>query len=129
MLLQVALRWCTSCDDPFCGDCWSLIHLRGKRVRHAYCEIDLKVRRHTSPPSLTRSGHSRGTHCREHSKGGCKVVSRHCVRGGPVTPRLLACLLWQGVVGTRAIGPQGEDAGTFKAGQQGQGGYASDYGE
>ena len=38
----MALRWCTSCDDPFCESCWSLIHLRGKRLRHAYCEIDRK---------------------------------------------------------------------------------------
>ena len=40
--VQVAVRWCTSCDDPFCGECWHLIHLRGKRSNHAYCEIDLK---------------------------------------------------------------------------------------
>lgn len=71
---QVAVRWCTSCDDPFCFDCWTIIHLRGRRVRHAYCEIDGK-----------------------------------------------------GQVGARAIGPSGEDAGNFKAGQAGTG-YSSDYG-
>jgi hypothetical protein len=71
----LALRWCTSCDDPFCNECWSLIHLRGKRLKHAYCEIDRK-----------------------------------------------------GGVSTKAIGPNGEDAGTFKAGSSGQG-YGSDFGE
>lgn len=74
-LPQVAVRWCTSCDDPFCFDCWTIIHLRGRRVRHAYCEIDGK-----------------------------------------------------GQVGARAIGPSGEDAGNFKAGQAGTG-YSSDYGK
>lgn len=72
---QIALRWCTSCDDPFCDSCWSLIHLRGKRLRHAFCEIDRK-----------------------------------------------------GNVSLNAIGPDGQFAGTFKAGQTGAG-YGSDYGK
>jgi len=69
----MAVRWCTCCDDPFCGECWHLIHLRGKRQTHAYCEIDIK-----------------------------------------------------GNISNRAIGPNGEDAGTFQAGSGGRG-YGSDY--
>lgn len=36
---QVAIKWCTACDDPFCGPCWTTIHSRGKRSFHSHCTI------------------------------------------------------------------------------------------
>lgn len=39
LLTQVAIKWCTACDDPFCGPCWSAIHSRGKRSQHSHCTI------------------------------------------------------------------------------------------
>lgn len=36
---QVAIKWCTACDDPFCAPCWSVIHSRGKRSLHSHCTI------------------------------------------------------------------------------------------
>lgn len=36
---QVAIKWCTACDDPFCGPCWSVIHSRGKRSLHSHCTV------------------------------------------------------------------------------------------
>lgn len=36
---KVAIKWCTACDDPFCGPCWANIHSRGMRSKHNYCTI------------------------------------------------------------------------------------------
>jgi hypothetical protein len=34
-----AQRWCVACDDPFCLECWSRAHARGRRAAHAFCAI------------------------------------------------------------------------------------------
>jgi hypothetical protein len=116
-----ASRLCKQCQDRYCTACYNKTHAGGRRAAHVYaqigpidcseCEKEVALRWCTSCDDPFCVDCWSLIHLR-----GKRLKHAYC----PIDRK--------GNVSLEAIGPNGESAGTFKAGQNG-GGYGSDYGE